>query len=124
MREKILNDLVTAMKEQNKDKLSHDLYVLKCQIMDKSDVLLAITRKICEICSPKEGGHQTLKDFTMNDTYNNFEYTTNEEGKVVVKRQRKSKKYLFGANVYKKYTNEWGSAVSEKTKKYFDNLYK
>lgn len=110
--------------EQNQDKLSHDLYVLKNQIMDKGDVLLNITRKICEVCSPKEGMQQSLKDFTMSETYRNFEYGTDENGKIVAKRPKKGKKYFFGANAYKKFMHDWGNAVSEKTKKYFDNLYK
>jgi hypothetical protein len=110
--------------EANKDKLSHELYVLKSQIIDKSDVLLNITRKICEVCSPKEGMQQSLKDFTMTETYRNYDYEVNSEGKIVDQRPRKSKKYGFGANVYRKYVNDWGNAVSEKTKQYFDNLYK
>lgn len=110
--------------EQNQDKLSHDLYVLKNQIMDKGDVLLNITRKICEVCSPKEGMQQSLKDFTMSETYRSFEYGTDEDGKIVAKRPKKGKKYFFGANAYKKFMHDWGNAVSEKTKKYFDNLYK
>ena len=34
--------------EANKDRLSPELYVLKAQIMDKPDLLIAITKKICE----------------------------------------------------------------------------
>lgn len=93
--------------EAFKDKLSHDMYVLKAQIMDKPDVLLAITRKICETCSPREGEHQNISDFTMSATYG-----------------KKKNKYYFGKNgTYRKYVNDWGKAVSDKTKKYFENLY-
>lgn len=109
--------------ELNKDRLSHELYVLKSQIIDKSDVLLAITRKICEICSPKEGGFQTLSDFTMSDFYDNKEIVTKNDGTTNVKRT-KGKKYYFGNNgSYKKLVSDWGKAVSEKTKAYFENLY-
>lgn len=110
--------------EINQDKLSHELYVLRSQIIDKNDVLLGITRKICEVCSPKEGVQQTIKDYTMMDVYHNFDYMTNGEGKIVSKRPKKSKRYYFGATAYKKYVHDWGNAVSDKTKKYFDNLYK
>lgn len=90
-----------------KDKLSHDMYVLKAQIMDKPDVLLAITRKICETCSPREGSHQNISDFTMSESFG-----------------KKKNKYYFSKNgTYRKYVNDWGKAVAEKTKKYFENLY-
>lgn len=98
--------------EMNKDRLSHDLYVLRSQIIDKNDVLLSITRKICEVCAVREGIHQTIGDYVMNETYTN-------------KGKGKNKHYFFGKNgTYKKYVNDWGKAVSDKTKKYFDNLYK
>lgn len=111
--------------EANQDRLSHELYVLRGQILDKGDVLLAITRKICDICSPKEGEQQNLNDFVMSDTYKSFEYKKNNDGKLVSSRQNKSKKYSFGGGgSYRKYVQDWAKAVSDKTKEYFDNLYK
>lgn len=110
--------------EMNEDKLSHDLYVLRSQIIDKSDVLLGITRKICDICSPKEGMQQSLKDFTMSETYRNFDYVLNENGEIVSKCPKKSKKYFFRGNPYEKFMYDWGAVLSDKTKKYFENLYK
>ena len=111
--------------EKNKGKLSHELYVLKAQIMDKSDILLAITREICNTCALKEGVRQNLGDMTTSDVYESFDYESKgDNGGVVVKKKRPNKKYYFNTNsTYRKYVSEWGKAVSEKTKKYFDNLY-
>lgn len=111
--------------ETNKDRLSHELYVLRGQILDKSDVLLSITRKICEMCAPKEGVQQNLSDFIMSDTYKNYEYKFDENGHIVSSKPIKGRKYTFGSgSAYKKYVQEWSKAVSDKTKEYFDNLYK
>ena len=109
----------------NKDRLPFELYVLYGQIMDKNDVLLAITRKICDTCSPKEGVQQNLGDYITSDTYNSFNYTMNENGKLTSKKTKNTKKYNFcGDANFKKYSQEWGKVVSAKTKQYFDNLYK
>lgn len=111
--------------EWNKDRLTPEMYVLKAQIMDKSDVLLSITRKICETCSPKEGMQQNLGDFIMSDTYKNYDYKFDENGQIVSSRPKKSKKYAFGSGgSYKKYVQDWSRVVSDKTKEYFENLYK
>jgi hypothetical protein len=56
------------------------------------------------VCSPREGSHSTINDFTMGDTYD-------------------KSKYAFGRNAYKKYISDWAKAVNDKTKKYFANLY-
>ena len=111
--------------EVNKDRLSYEFYILKAQIIDKPDLLLGITRKICETCSPREGGFQKIDDYTMRETFNNYEYKEKkEDGKAVVKRNLKSKKYAYGSNAaYKQYVSGWRNAVADKTKKYFDNLY-
>lgn len=109
--------------ETNKDKLSHELYVLRSQIIDKGDVLLNITRRICDICSPKDGQKQSIKDFTMSDVYENYDIEVDENGNQV-EHLNGEKEYHFGSNAQKKYINDWANAVSEKTKKYFNNLYR
>lgn len=110
--------------EENKDRLSPELYVLRAQIMDKSDVLLAITREICSTCAQREGVRQGLGDMTMTETYHSYSYKVDENGKVVVNKPKNSKKYYFNNNgAYRKYVSDWGKAVADKTKKYFDNLY-
>jgi hypothetical protein len=97
-----------AFFETNKDKLTHDLYILRAQINDKPDVLLGITREICKVCSPREGSHSSINDFTMSDTFTRGDIQT---------------KYNFGKAAYKKYISDWAKAVNDKTKKYFSNLY-
>lgn len=119
--------------EQNKDRLSPELYVLKSQIADKQDLLLAITKKICEVCSPREDSFQTTSDYILSEIYKNKEYETNENGefkkdkngKLIPKKGHiNGKKYFYSINfANRKMTADWGKAVSEKTKEYFSNLY-
>ena len=112
--------------ETNKDRLSPELYVLKAQINDKPDLLLAITRTICETCASKEGEKNNLENFTMRETYGNYEYKRDKEDsrKFVVNKCLKTKKYQYGENVaYRKYVSDWKHAVAAKTKKYFENLF-
>jgi len=115
-------DKETFFKE-NEGRLPFEYEVLKGMIMDKPDVLLQITKKICEACSPskeeikekgffdpKENG-KYLSNYTIIDEY------TNDEG-------GKGKKYsysLFLAN--KKIEKDWERAVQNKTKEYFKNLF-
>lgn len=110
--------------EANKDRLPFELYVLYGQIKDKNDILTTITRKICDTCSMKEGVQENLGDYVMTDNYNSYENSTDDAGKVTTKYVNR-KKYNFGKDAnYKKYVLDWGKFVSEKTKVYFDNLYK
>lgn len=92
-------------------RLSPEVYVMKAMMGDKPDLLVAITRRICEVCSPREDGYQTLKDYTTD-----VMYKTVEDGKVV-----NSKKYVFSLEKMRyKMMAEWGASVSDKTKQYFN----
>ena len=107
----------------NEDRLSFEHEVLRGMIIDKPDVLLQITKKICEACSPskdeiKEKGFfdpkensKYLSKFTVIDEYGN-----DDNGEV--------KKYSYSIQLAnKKREKEWERAVMDKTKKYFKNLY-
>jgi hypothetical protein len=104
-------------------------------------VLLQITKKICEACSPtrdeiKEAGRFNPKESskylanytTYEDYYPGSETTIKKDSDgneiKVTKKIGKPKRYaysLYLAN--KKVENAWGRAVAEKTKAYFRNLY-
>lgn len=127
--------------KSNEGRLSFEHEVLKSMIGDKPDVLLQITKKICEACAPtkeeiKEAGRFNPRESsryltnytTQEDFYPGSETTIkkDENGNdiKVTKKIGKPRKYaysLYLAN--KKIENAWGRAVAEKTKKYFKNLY-
>ena len=93
-------------------RLAPEIYVMKAMMGDKPDLLIAITRRICEVCSPREDGYQTIKDYITDEVYN----IVDENGNVVG-----SKKYTLSLNKLRHKTMaEWGAAVAEKTKQYFN----
>lgn len=107
----------------NANRLSFEQEVLKGMIMDKPDVLLQITKKICEACSPtkEEIQENGFFDFKDNAKYLSKYTIIDDYGK---DKNGKSKKYaysLYLAN--KKNEKAWERAVLEKTKTYFKNLY-
>ena len=116
---------------ENKERLSPELYVLKAQINDKQDLLLAITKKICEICSPREDSYQSTSDYTLSSVYKSKVYEKLENGDLkrdkngnLVSKKGTNKKYYYSINMAnKKLIADWGKSVSDKTKKYFQNLY-
>ena len=125
----------------NEGRLSFEHEVLKSMIADKQDILLTITKKICEACSPskeelKEAGRfnpresaKYLANYTLSEDYYPGSETTvktDEDGNEikVTKKMGKPKKYMYSlALTNKKVENAWGRAVAEKTKNYFKNLY-
>lgn len=110
--------------EANKERLSPEMYVLKAQILDKPDILIAITKKICEACSPREEMYHNVNDYAFYDTYYSKLYKVNENGEIVKKGDAKSKKYCSSLNMAnKKVENDWAKATQEKTKNYFKNLF-
>ncbi len=127
--------------KSNEGRLSFEHEVLKAMIGDKPDVLLQITKKICEACSPtkeeiKEAGRfnprESSKYLTSYTTYEDYypgsETTTKKDGDgneiKVTKKAGKPKRYAYSLYLTnKKVENAWGRAVAEKTKKYFRNLY-
>lgn len=109
--------------KDNEGKLSFEHEVLKGMIMDKQDVLLQITKKICEACSPskdeiKEKGYFDPKENAKYlNRYTIIEEYGNDNGE-------KGKKYAYSLYLTnKKIEREWERLLSEKTKKYFKNLY-
>ena len=122
--------------ETNKDRLSFEQEVLKAMIMDKSDVLLQITKKICEVCSfsrdeIKEIGFFDYKDtskylskYTTVVNYPTTEIVKNDDGSIKSTRHGKGKKYPYSLQLTnKKVIDAWGRAVANKTKEYFKNLH-
>lgn len=125
----------------NDGRLSFEHEVLSHMINDKPDVLLQITKKICEACSPtrdeiKEAGRfnpressKYLTNYTLYDDYYQGSETTiktDEEGNEikVTKKIGKPKKYAYSLYLTnKKVENTWGRAVAEKTRKYLKSLY-
>lgn len=109
--------------KDNEGRLSFEHEVLKGMIMDKPDVLLQITKKICEACSPskdeiKEKGYFDPKE---NAKYLNRYTVTEEYGN---DNGEKGKKYSYSLYLTnKKIEREWERSLSEKTKNYFKNLY-
>lgn len=112
-----------AFFKANEGRLSFEQEVLRSMIIDKPDVLLQITKKICEACSPSK---EEIKEKGYFDPRENGKYLSkytviDEYGKDA---EGKSKKYsysLYLAN--KKIEKEWERSVMDKTKKYFKNLY-
>lgn len=127
--------------KSNEGRLSFEHEVLKAMIGDKPDILLQITKKICEACSPtkeeiKETGRfnpressKYLTNYTTYEDYYPGSETTikkNSDGNEVkvTKKIGKPKRYAYSLYLTnKKVENAWGRAVAEKTKKYFRNLY-
>ena len=85
--------------------LTHELYVLRQQLVDRDDLLLGITRKICETCSSFGGTFKNKSDYTSNEKYSkkrNYPYSLEATNAKVV--------------------DAWAKATAKKTKAYFDSL--
>ena len=85
--------------------LSFELEVLRSQIMDKSDLLLQITKMICETCSPSGGEYNSINDYTLQETFGDVRYNNNIK------------------SINRKIEREWDEALKAKTSQYFKNLY-
>ena len=55
--------------KSNDDRLTFELQVLKAMISDKTDLLLQITKQICETCSSYNGRYSKISDYTMSEPY-------------------------------------------------------
>ena len=99
--------------EENNDRLTPELYCLKGMINDKPDLLIHITKRICEVCSPRDDGFKRTSDYSFISRYNNDSKTNG-----------KGRKYNFNIDaINNKIDSNWGKAVSEKTKEYIKTLY-
>lgn len=113
---------------QNEGRLTPEMYVVKAMIGDKSDVLLQITKRICEACSPswdeiKESdanGYQAVQKFIGRYTLKDEFKTRDSSDKLVGEAKTYS---LLMKEVNKKVEDGWASATSKKTKEYFKNLF-
>ena len=109
--------------KSNDGRLSFEHEVLKAMIGDKPDVLLQITKKICEACSPSK---EEIKEKGYFDPRENSKYLSkytviDDYGKDENGKQRKYSYSLYLAN--KKNEKDWERSVADKTKKYFRNLF-
>lgn len=119
--------------EENKDKLSNEMYILRAMIADKKDLLIYITKRICEVCSPRENGYQSTSDYTLKEVYKDKVYEKNEDGSlkrdengnlISKVNQKGNRKYYYSLQSGReKFLQEWRSALSDKTKKYQSELY-
>lgn len=109
--------------EDNKDRLSPEMYVLRAQILDKPDLLLAITKKICETCSPREDGYQNASDYILYETFKNQDWERDENGQWKVDengnripcKASKGKKYYYSLKTQEKHMFEDMSKKSTRT---------
>jgi hypothetical protein len=120
--------------KSNEGRLSFEHEVLKGMIIDKQDVLLQITKKICEICSPSKDeikeinpkgyfdprdNNKYLSKYTVIDEYGNDKKTEKANGQETSPIKYSYSLYL--AN--KKIERDWERAVQKKTNKYFKDMY-
>ena len=113
---------------QNEGRLTPEGYVAKAMIGDKGDVLLQITKKICEACSPswseiKENDaytRQAVQAFISGYTVKDEFLTRDADGNV----GKEKKTYPFSMKeINRKVEDGWAAATSKKTKEYFKNLF-
>ena len=107
----------------NEGRLSFEHEVLRHMIIDKPDVLLQITKKICEACSPSR---EEIKDKGYFDPRENSKYLSkytviDDYGKDANGKTKKYAYSLYLAN--KKIEKDWERSVMHKTNRYFKNLY-
>ncbi len=89
----------------NEDKLSFEHQVLKGMIMDKSDLLIQITKQICETCSTHENLYSNISDYTLSENYGK-----DKDGNDVI--------YNFNIDAYnRKLERKWMKLASEDVKK-------
>lgn len=104
--------------EEKGDRLNPELYCLKAMIMDKDDLLVWITKRICETCSPRDNGFSKLGDYSIINTYGNDDQTKS------VSKNTKKMKYNFNVkSAAKRADYALGKKLEEKTKAYFKTLY-
>lgn len=91
--------------KSNEDRLTFEQQVLKAMIMDKPDLLLQITKQICEVCSTHEGSFSSISDYTVSESYGK-----DKDGNEVV--------YGFNIDAYnRKLERKWLKLAAEDAKK-------
>jgi len=110
-----------AFFKSNEGRLSFEQEVLRAMIMDKQDVLLQITKKICEACSPSKSELKEKFDPRESSKYLSKYVVIDNYGKDANGKNKKYAYSLYLAN--KKIEKDWERAVQKKTEKYFKNLF-
>ena len=119
--------------ETNKDRLTPELYVLRAQILDKPDLLIGITKRICETCSPREDLFQRPSDYTTKLEFSNQDFLRKKDGSLEVDengnpimgpKKRGKSYYTTMEAINRKVVNGWDKATEQKTKAYFSTLRK
>lgn len=104
--------------ESNKGRLQFEYEVLKSMIYDKSDVLLKVTRRICEACSPS-------KDEIYSRDGGRFDYRDSSKylANYVQSVEYGDKSYPFSLKLTNRaYEKAWERATMNKTRKYYRNF--
>lgn len=91
--------------KSNEGRLSFEHEVLRSMIIDKSDLLIQITKQICEVCSVHDDLYSKVGDYTMSQAYGK-----DKDGKVVT--------YNFNIEAQnRKLERKWFKLASEDLKK-------
>ena len=107
--------------KSNEGRLSFEQEVLKGMIIDKPDVLLQITKKICEACSPSKVELKEKFDPRENSKYLSKYTVIDNYGKDEKGKNKKYSYSLYLAN--KKIEKDWERSVQKKTDRYFKSLF-
>ena len=92
------------------DRLNFEHQVLKSMINDKSDLLMWITKQICEICSVHDEYFTNIGDYTLSESYGK-----DKDGKEV--------KYDFNIEAHnRKLERKWMKLAAEDAKKRSKNI--
>jgi len=95
--------------KSNEDRLSFEQQVLKSMIMDKSDLLIQITKQICEVCSVHDELYSKIGDYTTTQAYGK-----DANGKTV--------SYSFNIDALnRKLERKWFKLAAEDAKKRLEN---
>ena len=133
--------------------LSGDLYVLKCMISDKENLIHTIQKYIYEVCSSLDGYYEKPSDYHTVVEYKTTVVKRDEDGKPIYKQKTyvdesgkevgildafgnpwmvpvlevdrsNVKKYNYNIeDENRKLYSAWGGSVAEKTRKYISELY-
>ena len=120
--------------EENSSKMSLRNSILREMIYNKPDLSMTITKMICEACSSWGSEYKAPNDYTFSGVYETRDYARNEDGSLIldengkpkiVKDKEHTKKYFFSNSLlFNKKAAVWGMVLSEKTKEYFQSIYK
>lgn len=111
---------------ENEDRLSSEMYIVRQMMADRKDLLLAITKKICSVCSPREGGYHNIGDYTTSEWWCNKNVESVDENGLVKSAEEADNKVKYSYSmdtINNKVSSQWAKVLSEKTKEYRKSLY-